>query len=277
MSIQINGHRSSPIQIRSSVRQGCPISMQLFAMCLNPLLCTLEKNLAGIQIGWHRVNTTVVDYADDVTIFATSPMDIPKIQEALHCFEKASGVKINIRKSRALAISPWDTSVRIMNIPYHSEAKILGFHIVSKVQDSANKSWSKTTARIRALAQEAYYRDMSFDKRIQFVHDYMLAKAWYIAQIYPLPDKCVRRLNTMISWYVWRGEIFRVPLSTLQRRKDEGRWDLIHLAAKSSALFLNWLDQQGLRSGTLTAEWLCTWGLLTQQEPALQRPDTCDT
>jgi len=130
-SIQIKGHRSSPIPIRSSVRQGCPISKQLFAVCLNPLLCTLENNLTGIQIGRRRIKTTVVAYADDVTIFVTSPTDIPKIQEALHCFEEASGAKVNIGKSRALAIGPWDTSVQIMDIPYRTEAKILAFHITS--------------------------------------------------------------------------------------------------------------------------------------------------
>jgi hypothetical protein len=95
-SIQINGHRSSPIPIRSSVRQGCPISMQLFAVCLNPLLRTLQ-NLSGIQIGWRRNKTTVVAYADDMTIFVTSPTAIPKIQETLHCFEEASEAKVNIR------------------------------------------------------------------------------------------------------------------------------------------------------------------------------------
>ena len=64
-------------------------------------------------------------------------------------------------------------------------------------------------------------------------------------------------------------------LVTLQRRKDEGGWDLIHIAAKSCALFLNRLRQQGLRSGTITAEWLRTWGPDdTEQEPAFQRPDT---
>ena len=122
--------------------------MQLFAMCLNPLLCTLQNNLAGIQIGRRRTKTTVVAYVDNVTIFVTSPIDIPKIQEALHCFEEASGAKINIGKSRALAIGPWDTSVRIMDIPYHTEANILGFHITSKVQDAAHKSYTITTARI---------------------------------------------------------------------------------------------------------------------------------
>jgi len=108
--------------------------MQLFALCLNPLLCTLENNLAGIQIGRRRIKTTDVAYADDVTTFVTSPTDMPKIQEALHCFEEASGAKVNIGKSRALAVGPWDTAVRIVDIPYHSEANILGFHITSKVQ-----------------------------------------------------------------------------------------------------------------------------------------------
>jgi len=33
--VQINGFRSSPIPINSSIRQGCPLSTQLFALCLN--------------------------------------------------------------------------------------------------------------------------------------------------------------------------------------------------------------------------------------------------
>jgi len=49
--VQINGCRSSPIPIHNSIRQGCPLSMQLFALCLNPLIHTLERELKGIQIG----------------------------------------------------------------------------------------------------------------------------------------------------------------------------------------------------------------------------------
>jgi len=93
-----------------------------------------------------------------------------------------------------------------------------------------------------------------------------MARVWYLAQIYPPPDECVRQLNITISWYVWRGEIFRVPLSTLQRRKSDGGWDLIHITAKSCAFFLYNLRQQGLRSGTLTAEWLRSWSLVAQNK-----------
>ena len=74
-SVQINGHISSSIPIQCSIRQGCSLSMQLFALCLNPLLCMLER-LNGIRLRGCSKKTTVVTYAGDVTIFATSPTDI---------------------------------------------------------------------------------------------------------------------------------------------------------------------------------------------------------
>jgi len=153
-----------------------------------------------------------------------------------------------------------------VDIPYHGEANILSFHKTSKVQDSVHKRWTITTARIRAQAEDEYCRDLSLVKRIQYVYDYLMARVWYLAQTYPPPDECVRQLNTTISWYVWREEIFRMPLSTLQRRKGKGGCDLIHTTAKSFALFLYRLRQQGLRSGTLTAEWLRSWGLMAQNK-----------
>ena len=109
-----------------------------------------------------------------------------------------------------------------MDIPYHTEAKILGFHIKSKVQESAHKSCTITTARTRAQAQDAYYRDLSLDKRIRYVHDYLMARVWYLAQMYPPPDECVRQLNTTISWYV-RLERGNLPLTLVHPEKEKRR------------------------------------------------------
>jgi hypothetical protein len=50
-----------------------------------------------------RARTSVIAYADDVTILVTSPSDIQKIQDALHCYEQATGAKVKIGKSRAVA------------------------------------------------------------------------------------------------------------------------------------------------------------------------------
>jgi len=42
-SIQINGHVSGPFPIHSSVRQGSPMSMLLFALCVDLLLRILDQ------------------------------------------------------------------------------------------------------------------------------------------------------------------------------------------------------------------------------------------
>jgi hypothetical protein len=59
-SVQINGHSSTPIQIHSSARQGCPLSMQLYTICLNPLLHMIDGRLRGIRINPRQPKTTII-------------------------------------------------------------------------------------------------------------------------------------------------------------------------------------------------------------------------
>ena len=68
-SFQINGHVSGPIPIHSPVRQGCPISMLLFVLCVDQLFSILDRELTGIRIGKRSRKTVVVAYADNITIF----------------------------------------------------------------------------------------------------------------------------------------------------------------------------------------------------------------
>jgi hypothetical protein len=58
----------------------------------------------------------------------TDPSDIPNLQEALHCFEAASGATVDIQKSRTIAIGNWNISLTVMNISYH-DTTIFGFQI----------------------------------------------------------------------------------------------------------------------------------------------------
>jgi len=242
--------------------------MILFAICLNPLLCTLEDKLTGIRIASKGPKAKVIAYADDVTIFVTSPADIPIINDALRKYEAVSRARVNIRKSKGIAVSRWDTSVQIMGILYYSynEAKILGFHITSTGNASARRSWDALTDRIRAQSREAYTRELILDGRIYYVHTHLMAKAWYFAQIFPPHEASIRRLNTAIAWFIWKGATFRVPLSTLQRSKDDGGWDMIHLKAKCITLLLHRTRIQSQDPETFTAAWLEKWNI-TEHSP----------
>jgi hypothetical protein len=100
---------------------------------------------------------------------------------------------------------------------------------------------------------------MDLDLRIKYVHEKLLTRLWYTAQVFPIQPEYTRQLNTAISWFLWRGAIFRVPLSTLQKNKEEGGWDLVNLDAKSKTLYVRRLREQGQSRKTLTADWLDRW------------------
>ena len=103
-SVQINGHQYGPIPIPCAMRQGCPMSMALYALCLHLFLRLLDLNLPCIRIGCRTRPTSVVAYADDVIIFVTSSADFASIEEAIRLHERASGARFNPRKSKALAV-----------------------------------------------------------------------------------------------------------------------------------------------------------------------------
>jgi len=59
-SVQINGHLSGPIPIHCSITQGCPMSMMVYAMCVEPLVRIPEQKLTGIGIGKRGPKTVAV-------------------------------------------------------------------------------------------------------------------------------------------------------------------------------------------------------------------------
>jgi hypothetical protein len=71
-SLQINGALAGPIPIQSGIRQECPLSMALYALCVHPLLRTLEGRLTGISIGARGQRISVLAYGDDITVFLSN-------------------------------------------------------------------------------------------------------------------------------------------------------------------------------------------------------------
>jgi hypothetical protein len=128
----------------------------------------------------------------------------------------ATGARINVNKSKAMAVNSWDTDVNVMDITYVEEMKILDIRFSTPINQAAKTNWDVVTGRIRALTRDTYHRDLCLALRITYIHCYILATAWYTPQIFPVHETHVQQINSVLAWFLWRGEIFRVPLSTLQ-------------------------------------------------------------
>jgi hypothetical protein len=81
----------------------------------------------------------------------------------------------------------------------------------------------------------------------------MLTRLWYVAQILPAPRLCIQQITTAVTYFIWRGATFRVPISTLQSQRTDGGLELLDIAAKCRALLLSRMYGQGDRPGSIMA------------------------
>jgi hypothetical protein len=124
--------------------------MQLYALCLQPLLNLIKKKVARLQIGRNGRRIAAVAYADDVTLFVTSLNDLPIIKDIRHTFEKASGVRLNTHKSKALVTVGWNASNTELGRDFQPYMKILGVTFTSTIARLAQLSWEPLTGLIWA-------------------------------------------------------------------------------------------------------------------------------
>jgi hypothetical protein len=259
--VQINGHSSAPFPIAKSIRQGCPLSMILYALCLNPFLTILADTLTGLQITPRGEKLAVVAYADDISIFISDPQDIPKIQSAIHTFTQASGARINIRKSKVLPLGTWDPTVNVLNIPYVHELRIMDITFGASTEHTQQRTWASVAAKVRGAAANAYGRDLCLTQRIWYTHTYILALLWHTAQILPPTSNAIRQITMAVAWYIWNGKIFKVPMTTLYKKPVDGGLGLWNIMSKCRTLFIARLWLLSAKRTGITYDWLRVWHL----------------
>jgi len=171
--------------------------------------------------------------------------DFTIIEEAIRLYEWASGARLNPRKSKALAVGNWCTQETVLGIAHHPHVTILGVTFWGIIEQKMKDSWARLTGKLRAQAKRAYIRGPCLETRMGYVNTFPLSKIWYTAQILPAPNIYTQQLTTAFTWYIWRGTVFRVPISTLQRPKQMGWWEMPDLEAKCTALLLYRMYLQG--------------------------------
>jgi hypothetical protein len=153
----------------------------------------------------------------------------------------------------SLPVGPWRTFDTIRGIEYRRKMQILGMCIGRSTKQSVIDTCNQVTRQVKTHVKNAYHRDLCLAQRIQFVHTCLLAKIWYVAQLFPAPKTIIQQLNAAVIYFIWKGSMFRVPLSMLHAGKMEGGWDLVNVEAQCRALFLYRMHVQGTRSGLATA------------------------
>ncbi|KAL4325562.1 hypothetical protein GQ457_11G020250 [Hibiscus cannabinus] len=113
ISVLVNGSPTERFRIVHGLRQGCTLSPLLFNIIgesLNKMLIkATEKGLfSGFLLGQgqNSMNVTHLQFADDLMIFCEASLEqVKSIKRILRVFELASGLQLNLQKSKLFGIN----------------------------------------------------------------------------------------------------------------------------------------------------------------------------
>ncbi|XP_071738800.1 uncharacterized protein [Rutidosis leptorrhynchoides] len=105
ISVLVNGSPTREFNLQKGIRQGDPLSPYLFIIAsegLNILVNIAVRDglVRGVGIGDNRIRISHLQFADDTIFFGEwNNRNVSNVHKTLACFEKVSGLKINMSKS----------------------------------------------------------------------------------------------------------------------------------------------------------------------------------
>jgi hypothetical protein len=150
----------------------------------------------------------------------------------------ATGASINWDKSIGLPIGKWNTNQELGGVQYTDNAKILGINFATTIAQTITNTWADKIYKIRAGIKDFHIRQLDLQQRLRVCNVWLLSKIWYIAQLLPITNDQANQILTSILQYIWRGSIFRVPITTRYKKTTDGGLEMINIKAKCDALYL---------------------------------------
>lgn len=236
--IIVNGFLTQSFKIGQSVRQGCPLSMMLFSLYIEPLIRHLDKTIKGIFISNRFVR--VLAFADDLTLVVRSDQEFDEVMEVIKSFSIFAEIKLNYKKSGYIRFNNCLLGPQL--IAEKNEVKILGVVFGVNYRKVIDNNYSKVVQSIIAATRTHMSRRLNLFEKIIVLNTYLLSKLWYIAQVIPPSNVHLAQIKKTTGYFLWGNHrIFKIERSQLYLHLLKGGLNLIDPETQCKSLFVRGL------------------------------------
>lgn len=204
--IEINGLEIAEISCTRGIRQGCPLSMSLYAISADPLAQKIEANQAidGLKIG--AVTQKIDQFADDVTLYIGSITAISEVLSEYQSHYRATGQDINREKTEILPLNR--KSKEILRNSQHAammkpSIKILGIH---HGESDIEKNHAALMIKIEDSARAIKPKNLSWIGKIKAIKSYIMSKITYIYFNIQVTHQHLKQMERVIFGVLWHPE-----------------------------------------------------------------------
>ena len=216
--ILVNGTFTNPVQITRGVRQGCPLSMLLYILSLEPLLFKVNFNIfiKGISIPNIKKEIKIIAHADDTTAILTTALSYKYLQQENNNYSIVSGSKINSDKTEIF--NP-DNIEGLPTKDQKDTIKIFGYYFgKNAIQLSFNESFNKMQNTIFKWENAK----LNLFNKVIVIKTFIISQLQYFLKLYPINHYNLTRFNNLIFTFLWSSIYEKISRKLIMRNILDG-------------------------------------------------------
>ncbi|GKE78397.1 RNA-directed DNA polymerase, eukaryota, partial [Tanacetum coccineum] len=266
-SILVNGSPTPEFHFQKGLKQGDPLSPFLFILVMESLHLSFSRVLeAGLFKGININNSLSIShlfYVDDaIFVGKWDTSNIKTIVNVLNCFHMASGLKINLHKSKltGIGVSKEDVDLAASTVgcstfspPFH----YLGVKVGATM--SRLKSWKEITTKVSSHLSKWKLKTLSIGGRLTLLKSVITAIPIYHMSLFKVPAGILKELESI------RMNFFN-GTDKSERKMVWIGWDKILASKKNGGLGISSLYAT---NRSLLFKWV--WRFLTQESSLWSR------
>ncbi|GJR49569.1 RNA-directed DNA polymerase, eukaryota [Tanacetum coccineum] len=253
-SVLVNGSPTEEFRFFKGLKQGDPLSPFIFILVMESLDIAFSRVVdAGMYKGiglTPSFNLSHMFYADDAVFMGQwSEKNINTIIYVLKCFQQASGLHINLSKSKLMGLAVGDESVSqaadrigcgVLKAPFTYLGSIVGANM-SRIQ-----SWDAIVGKMEARLSKWKMKTLSIGGRLTLLKAVLGSMPIYHMSIFKVPMKVLHRMES-IRCHFFNGielnskKAIWVKWNKVLAAKDRGGLGVSSLYALNRALMFKWV------------------------------------
>ena len=241
-SVNVNGYLSPFFSLSRGVRQGCPLSPLLYVLVAEVLACNIRANprIKGLCLpGSSDPLSPISQYANDTSLVVGTDDAIRACFGVYDTYERASGSKLNLSKSKDLWLGPWENrSDPPVALKWSSvKIKVLGVFLGPGNLDDDN--WEPRIAAVENTLSSRRQWILSFQGCVLVINALALSRVWYVASLIHMP--ALSSLLRLVFSFFWKGKKDLVARAVVVHVPSVSGFSVTDIKLKVQSLLVQWV------------------------------------
>ena len=240
-----NGYATNWFKPSTGVRQGCPLSPYLFILTAELMSNKIRQSIDFKGISLFKKEIKVSQFADDTNLFCADLSSVEKGLQIVADFGKISGLKLNIKKTKAMWLGKWaNNKSKPFNLKWvSSPTRILGIYFSYDEKGNNEMNFNLKINKLQAKLDIWRSRDLTLFGKTMIIKALGVSSLIYSASNINVPNDTAGNVKRRLFSFLWKNKRDKIKREGLYQDYDDGGLRMTDIETMIKALRLAWIPR----------------------------------